>query len=165
MIKAIAAINNKGYLGKDGKMMWRSSEDFKHFKNITMGGILIVGRKTFEIDLRGKTLPGRTTIVVGSGHNTLGEALQQACALKAENDKLASTDKALEEKLFGESEVPVQEQHIWVIGGKSIYDQMAPLVDELHLSYINDDQDGDTSFDPMIWSRSKLFKYYFDTNK
>ena len=59
MIKAIAAINNKMFLGRDGKMMWKSSEDFKHFKKMTMGGILIVGRKTFEIDLGGKTLPGR----------------------------------------------------------------------------------------------------------
>lgn len=163
MIKAIAAINNKMFLGRDGKMMWKSSEDFKHFKKMTMGGILIVGRKTFEIDLGGKTLPGRTTIVVGKGHHTLGEAVQKASVLKHDFDEKTRIER--NEDPLGNISEELPTIDIWVIGGKSIYDQMAPLVDELHLSRINDDQDGDTLFNPMIWERCKVFNYNFETNK
>ena len=64
MIKAIVAVNNKGYIGKDRKLMWRSSEDLKHFKEKTKGHICIVGRKTWENDLNSKPLPDRTMFVV-----------------------------------------------------------------------------------------------------
>ena len=71
-MEAIAAINKLGYLGKDGQLMWHCKEDLKWFKQVTMGKKCLVGRKTYETL---PDLPGRELIVVGTGHNTLEEAL------------------------------------------------------------------------------------------
>lgn len=71
-MEAIAAINKLGYLGKDGQLMWHCREDLKWFKQVTMGKKCLVGRKTYEAL---PDLPGRELIVVGTGHNTLEEAL------------------------------------------------------------------------------------------
>ena len=69
----IAAINKKGFIGKDGQLMWKCSEDLKWFKEITMGKKCLVGRKTFE------TLPllkGRELIVVSRDGLSLEDALK-----------------------------------------------------------------------------------------
>jgi dihydrofolate reductase len=71
-MEAIAAINKLGYLGKDGQLMWHCKEDLKWFKQVTMGKKCLVGRKTYEAL---PDLPGRELIVVGTGYNTLEEAL------------------------------------------------------------------------------------------
>lgn len=71
-MEAIAAINKLGYLGKDGQLMWHCKEDLKWFKQVTMGKKCLVGRKTYEAL---PDLPGRELIVVGTGHNSLEEAL------------------------------------------------------------------------------------------
>lgn len=71
-MEAIAAINKLGYLGKDGQLMWHCKEDLKWFKQVTMGKKCLVGRKTYEAL---PDLPGRELVVVGTGHNTLKEAL------------------------------------------------------------------------------------------
>jgi len=71
-MEAIAAINKLGYLGKDGQLMWHCKDDLKWFKQVTMGKKCLVGRKTYEAL---PNLPGRELIVVGTGHNTLEEAL------------------------------------------------------------------------------------------
>jgi dihydrofolate reductase len=73
-MKAIVAKNLKGFIGKNGKLPWKSRADLEHFKTLTMGAKLLVGRKTFE---NLPALPGREIIVVGIGYNTLEEALSQ----------------------------------------------------------------------------------------
>jgi dihydrofolate reductase len=71
-MRAIVAINSLGYIGKDDKMLWHNSQDLKHFKNLTKGGTLLVGRKTF-VNL--PPLKDRNIFVVGSDYLTLEEAL------------------------------------------------------------------------------------------
>lgn len=73
-MKAIIAINKKGYIGKDDKLPWKCKEDLKHFKNLTMGCKLLVGRVTYESLPK---LKGREMIVVGKGYNTLEQALEK----------------------------------------------------------------------------------------
>lgn len=72
-MKAIIAINNKGVIGKGNSMPWRSSEDLRHFKKLTMGATCLVGRKTYE------SLPplkGRHLVVVGTGYfKSIDEAI------------------------------------------------------------------------------------------
>src|SRR3989344_2212812 len=62
MINIIAALDEKRGIGKNGKIPWHISEDFKRFKKITMGHPIIMGRKTYESI--GRILPGRTNIVI-----------------------------------------------------------------------------------------------------
>lgn len=148
-MKAIIAINNKGYIGKAGKLMWRSSEDFKHFKEKTRGSICIVGRKTYEEDLGGKDLPGRQMFVVGKNYNTLYDAVKSAILAQ--------------ESCRPTGESPTKE--IWVIGGSQIYKTLLPLIEEFHVSHINDDQEGDTSFALPDNYHGKVFNYNFEVNK
>lgn len=149
-LKAIIAINNLNYIGKGGKMMWRSSEDFKHFKEKTKGGILIVGATTFEDDLGSKALPGRTMFVVGSRnieYMTPYQAIRKAILLQE-----------------SETDIDVPKRQIWLIGGASLYEQLLPLIDELHVSIINDNQIGDRKFEiPKNFKGNKFF-YNFNVN-
>jgi len=149
-MKAIVAVNNLDYIGKDGKMLWRSSDDFKHFKKLTIGeveapfqNILIVGAKTFENDLRGKELPGRKTIVIGSKYNSPLDAIDHALSLASHYS------------------IKID---IWIIGGKTIYDQFAPFIEEWHISHIDDDSIGDVKFELPALNRAKVYDYYFKTN-
>lgn len=151
-LKAIAAVNNLGYIGKDGRLMWKSKEDFKHFKSKTMGGILIVGRKTFENDFGGKGLPGRSCVVISSNglspHQAISEAVKQ---------------KNIQE-LTALSAGEVKTVDIWVVGGGTVYEQLMPFVDEFHLSRINDDQAGDTKLD-MSKFNGILIEYNFEKSE
>ena len=73
-MKAIIAINKAGFIGKDDKLPWRCKDDLNHFKEMTMGCKLLVGRTTFESMPK---LDGREMIVVGKGYNTFEEALNK----------------------------------------------------------------------------------------
>lgn len=150
-MKIICAINNLDYIGKNGELMWRSSEDFKHFKKLTMGGIMIVGATTFEKDLKGRQLPGRTTLVVGRNYLSLWEAVKQATVEQRLHPYGGPDGRTLRD--------------IWVIGGATIYKQLMPLATEIHLSLINDDQVGDCKFILSDDFRGKVFTYKFEPNK
>lgn len=129
---AVAAMARNGVIGRDGKIPWHISEDFKHFKRVTMGKPMIMGRKTWD-SLGRKPLPGRAHIVVSRGDpsgegatfvKTIDEALQaaRAIAIKDGVDEIA------------------------VIGGGEIYRQTLPQTDVLYLTRIERDYEGDASF-------------------
>lgn len=151
-MKAIVAVNNLNYIGLNGKMLWKSSEDFKHFKKNTSGNrkvknILLIGATTFEQDLQSKELVDRKLIVIGSEYYSLNNAVRKAYL---EQEKSA-------EMYF---EVP----DIWVIGGSSIYTQLMPLINEFHISYINDNQVGDKKFILPQDFRGIKHSYHFEVN-
>lgn len=145
-INAIAAKNYFGFIGKDGKLMWKSSADFSHFKEKTRGGICIVGERTYEIDLKGKGLPGRKMVVIGDsnkGYVNCSVALQTALDLAKELNK----------------------DEIWIIGGQSIYEQFMSFIDVFHLSLIKDYQIGDTSLSIPDKFRGEVKLYEFDVDE
>ena len=156
-MKLIVAVNNKNFIGKDGEMMWRSREDFQHFRRMTIGKFntpgessgymnnLIVGRTTFEKDLKGRTLPNRSTMVVGSTPGpfySLQEAVRNALT---------------QEKEF--------KNETWVIGGSQIYQALIHLCTEVHISHINNDETGDTKFTIPPHFRGEVFNYNFEEDK
>lgn len=121
IVTQIVAVNNKGYIGKDGKLMWHNKEDLNHFKEVTMWNTLVVGRKTLD------TLPkvvheGRILIPISRSGNSVEEALEKASAKANKNT-------------------------VFVIGGAEIYRATSPYTDFIILSRINDDQEGDTTFE------------------
>lgn len=138
-MKLIVAVNNKGTIGRHGKLPWKCKADLQHFKQMTMGGCLIVGKATWEDSLKHLKLKGRKIYVVGQGYLTLGQAVRDA--IKASDDLL---------------------DDVWVIGGASIYNQLAPLCDELHMSVINNNDDGDTYWSVPQNYRGVLFTYNFE---
>ena len=70
-ISIIAAMDEKRGIGKDGKLPWNIPSELKHFKEITMGHPIIMGRKTYEAI--GRSLPGRTNIIITRGKGEGGK--------------------------------------------------------------------------------------------
>lgn len=138
-MKLIVAVNNWGYIGRDGELMWKCKPDMLHFKQLTKGGEIIVGKTTYEKCLGGKNLPGRNMYIVGTDHRSLYQAVRRAIIKSSLN-----------------------QESIWVIGGSQIYKHLVHLCEEIHISHINNNEKGDTSFEIPPDYRGKVFHYYFE---
>lgn len=126
MISLIAAVARNGIIGNGNRMPWHLSEDLKHFKAVTSGHPVVMGRKTFAS--LGKPLPGRTNVVV----TRQADYSAEGCRI------VRSLDEAF--ALFP------SETEIFVIGGGEIYRQAMPLADRLYITRICHDYEGDTRF-------------------
>jgi dihydrofolate reductase len=126
----VAAVAANGIIGAGNRMPWHLPEDLKHFKALTLGHPVIMGRKTFESILAslGKPLPGRENIVV-----------TRTPGLEIEGVSIASSMEGALAFCIGE---PV----VFVIGGGQIYDAALPLADGLVMTEIRKDFPGDTKF-------------------
>ncbi|RTR40860.1 type 3 dihydrofolate reductase [Shewanella canadensis] len=127
-IAMIAAMANNRVIGKDNQMPWHLPEDLKHFKAMTLGKPIVMGRKTFESI--GRPLPGRHNIVISRQES-----------LKIEGVTCVSSFEAAK-KVAGDCEELV------VIGGGQLYSSLLKEADKLYLTEINLDVDGDTFFPP-----------------
>jgi dihydrofolate reductase len=127
-ITLIACTDNKGGIGKDGKMPWNLPEDLARFKRLTMGYPVIMGRKTFESI--GRPLPGRVNIVLTHDLGWTQEFVETANSLK---EALAIAEATIAGRAF-------------VIGGAEIYKQALPLASIIELTVIDRDFDCDTFF-------------------
>ncbi len=121
----IAAIGNNRVIGKDGKLPWHIPEDLKHFKRLTTSHSVLMGRKTFESI--GKPLANRRNVVVTSRPIPGVETYP-------------SIDAALQ--------ALANEERVFVIGGAQVYAQVLERVDELYLTLVEGDHEGDTFFPP-----------------
>ena len=130
-IYLIAAIAGNGVIGANGKLPWHLPEDLKHFKNLTLGHPVIMGRRTWES--LGKPLPGRENIVIS-----------RKPGYEAPGASVASTIAAAVALCSGE---PLA----FVIGGAEIYAAALPLADGLVITEIQQDYEGDTRF--PAWER------------
>jgi len=136
-VSLIVAAAHNGAIGKEGTMPWHLPADLKHFKNITWGLPIIMGRKTF--DSLGKPLPGRTNIVITrqTNWNPSNEVIVVA-------DVITALSKARE---CGVKEVVV-------IGGGEIYNLFFDLATRIYLTRVDAAPDADTffsSFHPKNW--------------
>ena len=127
MISIVVAVSENQVIGKDNKLLWRLSNDMKFFKNLTMGGVLIMGRKTFESI--GKPLPGRTNIVITRQKDWKAEQV-----IVSEN--IADAIKRGKEI----------SEHIFIIGGGEIYRQILDVADRIYLTRVHTSLEGDTFF-------------------
>jgi dihydrofolate reductase len=132
-ITIIAAVAANGVIGKDNRMPWHLSEDLKHFKALTMGHPMIMGRKTWE-SLPGR-LPGRPHIVVTRNPTYQAEGATVATSLHAAVSGAGETDE------------------VFIIGGAELYAQAFPFADRLQLTEIAREYEGDAWF--PNWDRSK----------
>ena len=129
----VAAVASNGIIGANGQLPWRLSEDLKHFKRLTMGHPIIMGRRTWE-SLKGP-LPGRDNIVVTRtpGYDAPGAAV-------------ASSLEAALALCLGESVV-------FVIGGNQLFAESLPVAAGLVMTEIHRDFEGDTWFPDYDRSR------------
>ncbi len=124
----IAAVANNNVIGRENKLIWHLPADLKHFKNLTMGHTLIMGRKTFESI--GKPLKGRKTIVLTSKKNYDAQGCQLAGSIK---DALHQVK---------------DEKEVFVAGGSQIYEQTIGLhhTRRLYITRVYANFEGDTFF-------------------
>jgi dihydrofolate reductase len=122
----IAAMARNRTIGLNNTLPWRCPEDLRHFKAITMGHHLIMGRKTFASI--GRSLPGRTTVVVTRDPD-----------LKIEGCLIAHSLPEAVAACADDSE-------IFIVGGADIYAQSIALADTLYITEIRQDVAGDAFF-------------------
>ena len=132
-LTAIAAMAKNRVIGNGNAIPWHVPEDFKFFKQTTMGGILLMGRKTYESI--GRPLPGRITAV-----------LSRAGKLPAGTPP---NENLLCIRELAELEHIAPERKIFVAGGAEIYRQLLPLCSELFLTTIDAEPVGDAFFPPF----------------
>jgi dihydrofolate reductase len=126
-IALIYARAANGVIGHNGTMPWHLPEDLAHFKQLTQGHPVIMGRKTWDsLPARFRPLPGRTNIVVTRQADWHETGAQRAFSLR---DALS----------FAEQKSPV----VWVIGGAQIYAQALPLATRVEVTEIARDYEGD----------------------
>lgn len=128
-INLIVAIDERNGIGKNNLLPWHLPADLKHFKTITTGHPIIMGRKTF--DSIGKALPNRRNIVISRQSGLVIPGAELCSSL---NDAI---------------ELCKDEKDVFVIGGAQIFEQALPLANVLYLTIIHQDFDADVFF-PVI---------------
>jgi dihydrofolate reductase len=133
LISLIAAIGPNRELGKDNKLPWNIKKDLLHFKEITLGHPIIMGRKTYESI--GRPLPGRINIVIS--HITPNPPISP-------NIPTPLWFHSLEEAIdYAKSQ---DQKEIFIIGGASVYEQAIIYADKLYLTLVEGKFDADVFF-------------------
>src|SRR5271154_2507132 len=139
-ILVVAAIADNNVIGRDNALPWRLKSDMQHFRALTMGKPVIMGRKTY-LSI-GKPLKGRTTIVVSRDHDFAAPGVVVAPSLDA------AIAVARGDALRRGAETIV------VAGGADIYGQAMALATRLAITRVHKQVEGDTVFpaiDPQVW--------------
>lgn len=135
MISLIVAYAHNNVIGNKGRIPWDIPDDREHFKQLTLGSIVVMGRRTFEEIYKkfGAGLPGRETIVISKTTNYEG----------ANYRTVISLEKALE---LAQSLFPQKE--IFICGGESVYKEAieSKLVNKMYITEIDADISGDAFF-------------------
>jgi dihydrofolate reductase len=136
----VAAVAENGVIGKNGQLPWHLPEDLKHFKKLTLGHPVIMGRRTWDSLGKHKPLPGRENIVVTRrpGYEAPGAAVANS--------------------LQGALAFCIGEPVAFVIGGTSLFEESLPIAAGLVLTEIHQDFEGDTYFpryDRSRWKESQ----------
>jgi dihydrofolate reductase len=138
LVSLVVAAAANGVIGRDNAMPWHLPEDLAHFKRLTLGHPVVMGRKTYESILAtlGKPLPGRTNIVITRQPGFAAPG----CAV------VGSLDAALDAARGAEE--------VFVIGGAEIYRLALARADRVYLTRIDAAFEGDATFpalDPVEW--------------
>lgn len=137
-ISAIVAMSENRVIGKDNHLLWHLPADFKHFKEITMGKPIIMGRKTHQSI--GRVLPGRCNVVISRDVNF------QACGCVVAN----SIETALLSVEYSDE--------VFVIGGAMLYQELLPKTQRVYLTIVHHEFVGDAYFpelNPDEWRESE----------
>lgn len=140
-IGVIWAQTVSGVIGQNGSMPWNVPEDMAHFKAMTTGHPVVMGRRTWDsFPAKYRPLPGRTNFVI-SRTGVIGAETTAFAGATLVHDE--AQERALEQALRLAAEAPGGDQ-IWVIGGGQVYKQALELADRAVITYLNIDAEGDT---------------------
>src|SRR5205823_13770164 len=128
--KAIAAMSLNRVIGAGNRIPWHLPEDFKWFKKMTTGQVIVMGRKTFQAI--GKPLPNRTTIVLTRSPEPMAGV-----------ETISDLDQI-------RARLPVNDQReIFICGGAQVYEWALPLCSDLYLTLVKRTVEGDALFPPF----------------
>ena len=128
LISLVAAVDQKGGIGRDNRLPWHLSDDLKHFRRLTMGHHVLMGRRTYQSS-QGK-MPGRKLIVLSRSAGFLAPDAKIVSSLEA-GIKFAQD--------AGETE-------LFVIGGAQVFTQALPLAGHIYYTEVHADASADTFF-------------------
>ncbi len=131
-LSIIVAASENNVIGRDNALIWHLSSDLKHFKALTTGHAVLMGRKTFESI--GRALPNRRNIVISRNPLFVAKGCETA----------ASVEEALA--------LAAGEEEVFVIGGGRIYNELWGRADRLYLTRVHTEAEGDT-FIPAVDER------------
>ncbi|ENU18379.1 hypothetical protein F994_03193 [Acinetobacter bohemicus ANC 3994] len=129
----VVAMDQQRCIGKANDLPWHISADLKHFKAITQGGVVVMGRKTLES--MGRTLPNRVNWVITRDHNWSFEGTKVAYSIEDALTQAVADVQA--------SEKPTS---IFIIGGGEIFKQTMHITDRLELTHVELDVQGDAYY-------------------
>ena len=129
-LSLIVAVARNGVIGRDGGLPWRLPEDLKHFKTLTTGHAIVMGRRTF-VSI-GRALPGRRNLVVSRTLVDVPEGVEVFDSLGTALSAARTTDP-----------------EPFVIGGAALYAEALPLATTIHLTEIDREVDGDVFLPPI----------------
>ena len=139
-ISLIVAMANDRVIGRGNQMPWHLPADLKHFKSVTLGKPVIMGRRTFESI--GRPLPGRQNIVITRNSDWHQDGVEIVSGLEAALELVSSYEEVM------------------IIGGGQLYKQSLPMADKLYLTHIElAVPDADTWFpdyQPDLWSYDEI---------
>lgn len=136
-LSIIVAMSSNRVIGVNNSLPWHLSEDLKHFKTLTTGHTIIMGRKTYESI--GKPLPNRRNIVISRNLNAFYGGVEVVHSL---------------EDAFSTSS---NDEEVFIIGGSNIYEQSLHLAEHLYITEIKKAFEGDAFFpeiDKSLWTES-----------
>lgn len=145
----IAAEAANKVIGNNGKMPWRLPEDLEHFKNVTVGSAVIMGRKTWE-SIGSRPLPGRKNIIISRQMDAGWVAPEGAFRVQS----LKSAIKSL---------MVAGYEHCFVIGGEQLYRAAMPWASMIMLTKLYKSYEGDAHFpdiSPLEWRLTASAQYF-----
>jgi dihydrofolate reductase len=137
----VAAVAENGVIGRAGTLPWRLKSDMQHFRCLTMGKPLVMGRRTY-LSLSRKPLPGRTNVVVSRDRTFAAPGVVVAATL----DAALAVARGDALRRGGDE--------IMVIGGSDVFRQTMAMADRLEITLVHMRPQGDSAFppiDPQVW--------------
>ncbi|MDQ3629291.1 MAG: dihydrofolate reductase [Actinomycetota bacterium] len=131
-VSLVVAVAANGVIGRDGDLPWRLPDDLAHFKRLTLGGVLVMGRATY--DSIGRPLPGRSTVVV------TGQAGWSAPGVRVAH--------SVPDALSLAASLAAQ---VYVVGGAAVFAGALGLADRLVVSHVRAAPAGDTYLPDVDW--------------
>lgn len=132
IISLVVAVADNGVIGKAGDLPWRMSADLQRFKRLTMGHVLVMGRKTYESI--GRPLPGRVTVVL-----TTNQAYGPG---QTEVRVAHSMEGAIDEAKF----LGMNTDEVFVVGGAEVYRLALPVASRVYRTRVHASPEGDAYF-------------------
>lgn len=145
ILSIVVAISENNAIGKDNQLLWHLPADLKHFKKLTTGHSIIMGRKTY--DSIGRPLPNRRNIVI------------------TRNNQLSIVGVEVVDNMEAAMELCRAENEVFVIGGAEIYKHALSMTNRIYLTRVHEKYEADTFFPDLVkdqWQETDIERYQPD---